>query len=386
MHPHAPDFNQAPFILIWEVTQGCALACHHCRAKAIDWRHPDELTTDEGKLLIDQVAAMGTSILVFSGGDPLQRDDLETLIAQAKSRGLRTGTIPAATERLTAERVQRLKAAGLDQMALSLDGADAKSHDAFRGVPGSFDRTMAGARYARNAGLPLQINTVFAAWNADQFDALAERVTELGIVFWEVFFLVPIGRGALLEELSPEQFEDIFAKLYALQKKASFIVKVTEAPHYRRYVVEQEKHRSRTEKAKAKTPTGLRVRKLLAREIGPHGSLGQAPRGVNSGKGFMFVSHTGDMYPSGFLPIAAGNVRHTSPGEIYRDSPIFKELRDPSRLKGRCGRCEYRDLCGGSRARAYALTRDYLAEDSSCLHQPAGGFKIHKIQSSASRP
>ena len=190
----------------------------------------------------------------------------------------------------------------------------------------------------------------------------------------------------MLEELSPEQFEDIFAKLYALQKKASFIVKVTEAPHYRRYVVEQEKHRSRTEKAKAKTPTGRRVRRLLARETGPQGSLGQAPRGVNSGKGFMFVSHTGDMYPSGFLPIAAGNVRHTAPGEIYRDSPIFKELRDPSRLKGRCGRCEYRDLCGGSRARAYALTRDYLAEDSSCLHQPAGGFKIHKIQSSASRP
>lgn len=366
MHPHAPDFNQAPFILIWEVTQGCALACHHCRAKAIDWRHPDELTTDEGKLLIDQVAAMGTRILVFSGGDPLQRDDLETLIAHAKSRGLRTGTIPAATERLTAERVQRLKAAGLDQMALSLDGADAKSHDAFRGVPGSFDRTMAGARYARNAGLPLQINTVFAAWNADQFDALAKQVTALGIVFWEVFFLVPIGRGALLEELSPEQFEGIFAKLYALQKKASFIVKVTEAPHYRRYVAEQEKRRSREEKEK--TPTGLRVRRLLAREIGPHGSLGQAPRGVNSGKGFMFVSHTGDVYPSGFLPITAGNVRHTAPGEIYRDSPIFKELRDPSRLKGRCGRCEFRDLCGGSRARAYALTADYLAEDASCLH------------------
>ena len=381
MHPHAPDFNQAPFILIWEVTQGCALACHHCRAKAIDWRHPDELTTDEGKRLIDQVAAMGTRILVFSGGDPLQRDDLETFIAHAKSRGLRTGTIPAATERLTAERVRRLKTADLDQMALSLDGADSKSHDAFRGVPGSFDRTMAGARYARGAGLPLQINTVFAAWNVDQFDALAELVTELGIVFWEVFFLVPIGRGALLEGLSPEQFEDIFAKLYVLQKKASFIVKVTEAPHYRRYVVEQEKRRSRDEKAKM--PTGRRVRRLLARETGPHGSLGQAPRGVNSGKGFMFVSHTGDVYPSGFLPIAAGNFRHTAPGEIYRDSPIFKELRDPSRLKGRCGRCNFRDLCGGSRARAYALTGDYLAEDASCLHQPARGLKI---TSPASRP
>lgn len=370
MHPISTvDFNQAPFILIWETTQACALACRHCRAEAIDKHHPDELTLDEGKDLIDQVAEMGTRVLIFSGGDPLQRDDLDEMIQYAKAKGLRTGTIPAATERLTAERVRRLKAAGLDQMALSLDGATAESHDTFRGVEGSFAYTMAGARFARDADLRLQINTVFASWNVGQFHAICKLVESLGIVFWEVFFLVPTGRGVALEGLAPVQYEEIFAKLHALQKRAPFIVKVTEAPHYRRFVAE----RVRSSNGKAKKASGTRVRHLLAREIGPAGSIGQAPRGVNSGKGFMFVSHTGEVYPSGFLPIYAGNIRRTRLADIYRDSPIFLDLRDMKRLKGRCGRCEYRELCGGSRSRAYAMTGDYLAEDPSCAYEPPAG-------------
>lgn len=365
--PPAPDFNLSPFLVIWETTQACALVCRHCRAEAIDTRDRLELDFEEGKNLIDQVVDLGTGILIFSGGDPLQRDDLDDLIRYAKSRGLRVGTIPAATERLTRERVQRLKDAGLDQMAMSLDGPTAEIHDGFRGVPGSFEKTMAGARFAHAAGLPLQINTTFAAWNIDRFDDMAKLVQDLDVVFWEIFFLVPIGRGTELQALRAEQYEAVFEKIYALQKRCSFIIKITEGPHYRRYVAEQERRRE-----SAEAPARVRVRQLLARETGPGGSMGQAPRGVNSGKGFLFVSHRGEVMPSGFLPIAAGNVRRQSLKEIYRTSKLFLDLRDPALLKGRCGRCEYADLCGGSRSRAFALTGDYLAEDDGCLYEPGG--------------
>ncbi|MBI3092146.1 MAG: TIGR04053 family radical SAM/SPASM domain-containing protein [Candidatus Tectomicrobia bacterium] len=371
MHPHRElNFNEAPFLLIWEITQACAQACLHCRAEAIPSRHAGELTLAEGEHLIDQLAEMGTPILILTGGDPLERDDLEDLIRHGKARGLRVGAIPAATPRLTAERVQHLAAAGLDQMALSLDAVSAEQHDAFRGVEGSFARTLAGARYARQAGLRLQINTVFAAWNVGLFDPLRQLVEELGAVFWEVFFLVPTGRGSAVKGLTPEQYEDLFAKLHALQRQVSYIVKVTEAPHYRMFVAERERRRQTTDGASPGPSTGARIRQLLARETGPAGGVGQAPRGVNSGKGFVFVSHTGDVFPSGFLPVRAGNVRQTPLAELYRDTPVFRELRDAALLKGRCGVCPYRELCGGSRSRAYALTGDYLAEDQSCRYQP----------------
>ena len=364
--PPAPNFSHAPFLVIWETTQACALACRHCRAEAIDWHHPDELTHEEGKDLIDQVAEMGTGILVLSGGDPLQRKDLDDLVVHGKSRNLRVGTIPAATERLTLERVVRLKKAGLDQMALSLDGPDPESHDGFRGMPGAFARTMEGARYAREAGLPLQINTTFAAWNYKNFDSVSKLVESLGVVFWEIFFLVPMGRGSEMQALGPEQYEEIFDKIHALQKRAPFIVKITEAPHYRQFVASRERRNG----ASSGSQVGARVRHLLAREMGPGGSVGQAPRGVNSGKGFAFVSHTGEVFPSGFLPLFAGNVRTTPLAEIYRFSPLFRQLRDTALLKGRCGKCQYRELCGGSRSRAYALTGDYLAEDTGCGFEP----------------
>jgi radical SAM protein len=365
--PTPVDFNLAPFILIWETTQACALACRHCRAEAIDERHPDELTTAQGKDLIDQVADMGTRVLIFSGGDPLQRDDLEDLIAHARARKLRVGTIPAATPRLTPERIQSLKDAGLNQMAMSLDGPNAEKHDHFRQVPGSFDLTMKGLSYARDLGMPIQINTVFAGWNAADYEEMEALVESLGIVFWEVFFLVPMGRGTELTGLKHEHYQQIFARLHALQKRVKFIVKITEAPHYRMYVAEAERR-----EASGEEDTKHRVRTLLSRESGPRRSMGQAPRGVNSGKGFCFIDHTGDVFPSGFLPVSAGNVKQTPLATIYRDSELFRNLRDTSLLKGRCGRCEYNDLCGGSRARAYALTGDYLAEDAGCWYEPRG--------------
>lgn len=350
--PGAPDFDKAPFLLIWEVTQACALACAHCRAEAIDHRHPGELTTEEGKALIRDTAAMGTPILVFTGGDPIQREDLEELIRAAKAEGLRTGTIPAGTPRLTRERLESLRDAGIDQLAFSLDAATAARHDGHRGVEGSFERTLQGARWARELGVPLQINTCFAAWNHDQFDAMAALVEELGVVFWEVFFLVPTGRGAEMQTLGKGPFLELFAKLHALQRRVPFIVKVTEAPYYRVYVTGKEREQA--------------ARDMLARPEGIRGSVGQAPLAVNSGKGFCFVGHTGDVYPSGFLPVTCGNVRDTSVIEVYRQHPLFQELRDPDALGGVCGACDHRQLCGGSRSVAFALSGDPLAEDPLC--------------------
>lgn len=352
------DFNQAPLLVIWEVTRACALACKHCRAEAIDVRNPDELTMEEGRAVIDDVAAMGTPLIVFTGGDPLQRDDLEALITHAKQAGLRAGSIPATTPRLTRERIHALKLAGLDQMAMSLDGANAEKHDTFRQVPGSFDRFMQSAQWAREEDLPLQVNTVFGRWNHEDADALAAVVEQVGAVFWEVFFLVPTGRGAALRGCTAEQTEALFAKLQAFARRVPCVVKVTEAPHYRRYLAQHPDASPQHPHQRGGHPNG-------------HKGLTMTRQGVNSGKGFCFVDHVGNVYPSGFLPIKCGNVRQRSVSNIYRNHELFLELRDLDRLKGRCGICEYRDICGGSRSRAYALTGDYLEEDISCLYQPA---------------
>jgi radical SAM protein len=360
------DFSLAPFLVIWETTQACALACRHCRASARPWRDPLELTTEEGKRLVDDVVDMGTPLLVFSGGDPLNRPDLVDLIRHAKSRGLRTATIPAATERLTRELVSELKQAGCDQMALSLDFPRADLHDAFRGVPGAFDKTLQAAAWARELGLPLQINTTVCGDTAPYLEEMAAFVGTLGIVFWEVFFLVPTGRGSVLRGLTPGECERLFELLYRVQKQGRFIVKVTEAPHYRRHVAQRE----RVASAEPGRAGGVSMPELLTQSEGPGHSVGLAPRGVNAGNGFLFVSHRGEIFPSGFLPLGVGSVRQVSLAEAYRRSDLFRRLRDPDLLEGRCGRCEYRTICGGSRSRAYGLTGDPLGTDPWCGYQP----------------
>lgn len=346
------DYNQAPLLLIWEVTRACALACQHCRASAIDWRDPLELSTDEGRKLIDDVAGMGTPLMVFTGGDPLQREDLEDLVRHARSRGLTVGTIPAATPRLTKDRVQSLHDAGVHQMALSVDAENAEKHDAFRGVPGTFDKVIEASGWIRESGLNLQANTVFGSWNWHDFDAIAKLVQDLGVVFWEVFFLVPTGRGASLQSCTPEQFEILFGKLHQLARTAPFVIKVTEGQHLRRFVAQQPSADPMAAKAKA--------RMMLS------------GRPVNAGHGFCFVDHHGNVCPSGFLPLPCGNVRQRSVTEIYRNHIVFQQLRDFTLLKGKCGGCEFRDQCsGGSRARAFALEADYLAAEPFCAHRPA---------------
>ena len=366
------DFSQTPFVAIWEVTRACDLACRHCRAEAINQRNPDELSTEEGYDLIDKIRSMGTHILVLSGGDPVKREDIFDLIRYGALSGLRMATIPAATHALTPELVRKLKEAGLSQIAFSLDGSDSETHDSFRGTPGAFDLTMKGTWYARTAELPLQINTTFGVHNIDRFEEIATLVKDLGVVFWEVFFLVPTGRGRLLKQMKAYQYERLFEKLYEFSKEVDFIVKITEAQHYRRYVMERET-RDKSPGAAADLP------ERLTRDFGPGGSIGLAPKGVNSGNGFVFISHTGEVFPSGFLPISAGNVRNESIVDIYRNSPLFVGIRDYRQLKGKCGMCEWKYICGGSRARAYALTGDYMESESGCAFVPDGfGRKSRK--------
>jgi radical SAM protein len=339
------DYDRAPLLVIWEVTRACALACRHCRAAAEDRRDPRELTTAEGRDLLDQVKAMGTPLMIFTGGDPLQRDDLEELIRHAKEIGLRPAAIPAATDRLTRERMFSLKAAGLEQVALSLDAYTAERHDNFRKVAGTFAKALQGVDWAHEAGIPLQINTVFGAWNADDFDAIADLVRRLDIVFWEVFFLVPTGRGAELPGCTAEQMLQLFEKLYALSLEAPFVIKVTEAQHFRCYVARRARE----------TNDPRRPRLMMS------------GRAVNAGCGICFVDHIGNICPSGFLPLERGNMRRDRLVDVYRRDRVFRALRDPALLSGRCADCPDRDGCsGGSRARAYAMTGDYLAPDPLC--------------------
>jgi len=356
------DFHQAPFLVIWETTRSCGLACKHCRADAMLRRDPLELSTEEGKSLLDQVSAMGTPICILSGGDPLNRQDLEVLISHGKRRGLRIGTIPAATENLTHDRVHRLKEAGLDQIAFSLDAPTAALHDAFRGVNGAFAKTMDGIASAHEVGLPVQINTCFAAWNVAYLDQMIALVQSLRVVFWEVFFLIPIGRGRDIQGLSAAHCHTIFEPLYRLGRDAPFIVKLTEAQHYRHFVRERE---SSTPEADSLRDTATSPH-LPVRYGGINDGLERLPQAVNAGKGLVFVDHVGNIAPSGFLPISVENIRHCRLADTYQKSGVFRSLRNPKLLQGACGTCALSSLCGGSRARAYATTGNYLAEDPFC--------------------
>ena len=359
------DYETTPFLIIWETTRACDLACRHCRASAQPLRDSAELSTAEGESILRQAAEMGTPIFVLSGGDPLKREDLCHLIRYGADRALRMATIPAATPLLTEDVVRNLKASGLSQMALSLDFPTAGLHDAFRGVPGAYKKTMQAVEWAHKHRLPLQINTTLCGQSAPHLEEMVRLVKGLGVVFWEVFFLVPMGRGAALGGLTALQCEEIFEVLHRTQKEADFLVKITEAPHYRRYAVQQ----ARREDGHARHPASA-LPPELRRTEGPGHSIGLAPQGVNSGNGFLFISHTGEVFPSGFLPIAGGHVRRESLASIYRESSIFRQLRRPREFDGVCGYCEFNTICGGSRSRAFALTGNPLASDPWCLYKP----------------
>ena len=372
------DTADRPLVLIWELTQACHLACEHCRADAIPTRHPDELTTAEGKALLDDAASFGDGqLVVLSGGDPLVRDDVEELVAYGTDQGLRMTITPSGTRSLTDERIRDLADAGIQRMAVSLDGASPESHDAFRGEAGSFTETIRAAHDAKAAGVPIQVNTTVCAQTVGELPTIRELLEELGVVLWSVFFLVPVGRGQILDPISPERAESVMAWLHEVNEEAPYGVKTTEAPMYRRVAAQ----RSAAQRSAAQRSAAQRSAARADDEetTGEHGPTNGPPTGATgrrggivAGDGFCFVSHTGEVYPSGFLPESAGSVRETPVTELYRDSDLFRSLRDRDRLNGKCGACEFRALCGGSRSRAYATTGDPLESDPLCPYVPDG--------------
>ena len=357
------DFDERPFIVIWETTQACDLSCVHCRACAQPFRSNQELSTDEAKRLIDEIAAMEVPLFVMTGGDPLKRPDIYELVEYAAKRGVRPSLTPSATPLLTRDAVIKLKESGLARLAISLDGPTEEIHDSFRRVPGSFQWTLEAIQNAHDINLAVQINTTITRHNLKYLDDMIALVEKLGIVLWSVFFLVPTGRGQSIDLISAEEFEGVFEKLYQTSQRVLFDIKSTEAQHYRRYLLQR-----RTEIRRQGGVPPDKVPQFLG--VGTPDGIGRAPRGINDGKGFAFISHIGEVYPSGFLPVSAGNVRTESLASMYRNSTLFKALRNTENLEGKCGVCEYKEICGGSRARSYAVTGDMFAEEPCCVYEP----------------
>jgi len=364
------DFDQSPFLVIWETTRACDLACKHCRAEAVTRRHPLELSTDEAKRLMDNVRRFGRPLFVLTGGDPLRRPDVMELVRYGAGIGLRMAMTPSGTPLMTREILAELADAGLSRLAVSLDGSTPAIHDTFRGVEGSWSWTLEMLRAAREIGLSTQINTTVARHNVDDFDNLITLMTELGIALWSVFFLVPTGRAKVEDIATPEEFESIFHQMYDLSKTAPFDIKSTAAPQYRRVVLQRQVAERRT-RQRSEAPDALTAGIGFSLADG----VGRA-KGVNDGNGFLFISHTGNLHPSGFLPVTAGNVRTHDLVDVYRNGDLFRQLRDPDLLKGKCGVCEYREVCGGSRARAWAMTGDPLEAEPFCTHVPARYAKM----------
>jgi radical SAM protein len=365
----AVDFDRAPFTIAWEVTRACAFSCVHCRADAQHRRDPRELSTDEGYALIDRFAEFGSPILVFTGGDPMMRKDLFDLIAYADRAGLRCSLTPTATALPTVDRLRRAQEAGVRRIALSLDAPTPEVHDDFRKVRGSWERTMAILRNAHEIGLSAQVNTTVTTHNVDLLEDMVQFVREVGAVQWSVFFLVPMGRGQELSMISPEQHEQVLTWLHDLSLAGDFDVKATAAPMYRRIAAQRRKAQRR--KAQGRKAQGSKGADAGA-GFAFHDGLDRPVQGVNDGRGFLFVSHLGEIMPSGFLPIVTGHVRTDDVVDVYRNHPLFRRLRDPAELTGKCGACEFREVCGGQRGRAYAVVGDPLASDPACAYVPPG--------------
>ncbi len=375
------DRGIQPFLVIWETTQACDMACRHCRAEASPEHNPDMLTTEEGYRLIDQVEAFGAPhpLFILTGGDPFKRADIYDLIDYAAGRGLPVALSPSGTPLLNQHNLRKAHDAGTKAISLSLDGSNAGIHDDFRRVPGSFDWTVAGWKTAQELGLKVQINTTVTRYNLLDLPRIFALAQKMGVMTWSVFFLVPTGRALQEDNISPQDYEAVLNFLYDASKYIG--IKTTEGHHFKRVVLQ----RSALEERGLPVGDYLSLNGTYARLSGalkeitarvgmqPRERIRRTPMHVNAGDGFVFVSLLGEVFPSGYLPVSAGNVRRGSLTELYRESQLFQDLRNPAMLKGRCGLCEFRTICGGSRSRAYALTGDYLAEEPFCAYEP-GSF------------
>jgi radical SAM protein len=344
------SFDHSPMLVFYELTRACDLVCLHCRACAQPRRDPAELNTVESKQMIDQLTQFPQPpMLVMTGGDPFKRADLFELVDYAVTQGLAVSITPSSTPLVTRDAIARLRDAGISRMAVSVDGADAETHDAHRGVIGSFARCLEILQDCRELGVPTQINTTLMPKNVHQIEAMGDLFAQYDIAMWSAFFLIPVGRAEASERLTADECEDAFARLFAQSRKQPYLVKTTEAMHYRRYMMQHRRDAGNTSSA-APPPF--------------------ATAGINDGKGVMFVSHTGVVYPAGFLPVMCGTFPAQNVVDIYQNSNVFRALRDPDRLEGKCGQCEFRQICGGSRARAYAVTGNMLAAEPDCSYLP----------------
>jgi len=394
-HPAAIK-QYTPRLVFWEVTKGCNLRCIHCRATATELMSPADLPTDKALVIISQIADFGSPILVLSGGEPLYRHDIFQLAEYATSRGLRTALATNGTL-VTKDVAQKIKQSGIKRVSISLDGSDAHTHDSFRGIPGAFDAAVYGMRNLQALGVSVQINTTIARHNAHQLPAVLDLARSLGADALHTFLLVPVGCGvdiAAEQMVAPEEYERMLNWFYDQSLQGGIELKATCAPHYFR-VARQRKAADRLAgRNEVATPapsaheigptdmtmpgsTGINLKPGGGPPAGHTGHPGGHPSDMNAmtkgclaGTGVCFISHEGEVFPCGYLPAIAGDLRRQSFAEIWNDSDVFAQLRDDDNLKGKCGCCEFRHVCMGCRARAYAATGDFLAEEPFCVYEP----------------
>lgn len=349
-------------VMAWEITRTCSLNCKHCRAKAADRAYENELSTQECYRVLDSLASFASPIVILTGGEPMARPDFLSIVEYGTSLGLRMAAAPCGPL-IHRESARAMKEAGIRRISLSLDGADARTHDAFRGVTGSFDAVIAAAEAARAVGLEYQINTTISLFNSHQLDDIMDLAQEIGAVAFHPFLLVPTGRGEDLAEyeISADAYEEMLHRFYEKSLEKSIEMKPTCAPHYYRVLRERERK------------AGRKV------TMQSHG-MAAMTKGCLGGKGFVFLSHTGKLQICGFLDIEAGDIRsgNFDFAGLWREAPLFQEVRRVDDYGGKCGICEYGQVCGGCRARAYAASGDYMGEEPRCIYIPAGKKEENK--------
>ncbi len=341
-------------MVAWEVTRSCNLACVHCRASAECGPYHGELDTIQCLKLLDEIAAFSKPVIILTGGEPLLRSDIFEIGAYGTKKGLRMVMATNGTL-VTKEIAHRMVDTGIMRVSISIDGVNAKSHDAFRSVPGAFAGAMAGIEEMKKAGLEFQINTTVTKANLDQIKGIFDLTVALGAAAHHIFLLVPTGRGKDLadQEIAPADYERTLHWFYEESLRAPIQLKATCAPHYFR-IYHQRREPSR------EAPSGH----------GGTGALHAMTRGCMGGSSFCFISHTGQVQPCGYLELDCGQIKGKGFQDIWVNSPVFNSLRDLNLYGGKCGRCEFTRVCGGCRARAYEITGDYLAEEPYCIYEP----------------
>ncbi len=400
-----------PRLIFWEVTKGCNLRCIHCRATATELMSPSDLPTGKALNIISQIADFGNPILVLSGGEPLYRADIFELAEYATSRGLRTALATNGTL-VTRDVAEKVKKAGIKRVSISLDGADASTHDSFRGIPGAFDAAIYGMRNLQHVGVSVQINTTIARHNAHQLPDVLKLARSLGADALHTFLLVPVGCGvdiAAEQMVAPDEYERMLNWFYDQSLAGDIELKATCAPHYFR-VVRQRRAAERLAGREQAAPPSLHPHEIGPTEMtmpgstgislkpgggppaghsghpgGHPGDMNATTKGCLAGTGVCFISHEGEVFPCGYLPAIAGDLRQQSFAEIWNESSVFNQLRDDDNLKGKCGCCEFRHVCMGCRARAFAATGDFLAEEPFCVYEPGTSNQMVRAIAEAKR-